>query len=462
VSNKIVQVNVSITQAPAPSRLQETGAMLTQGGTNTAPGTLTLLTSAADLEAILESPVPLVSLAWSGGTVTADLTVPQDGWTVGDVVPITIAGAAPIGYNGSYQGTVVDSTHVTYPLAGNPGMETTPGTIQLGAAKELQQMVTTFYAQPSAVNQSVYVLELGEGEPAAGVAALTDFILHNPQVIYSYLVPREWDNVSDFVDILADYDAPNALTYFFVTTTVANRAIYAGHKCVLAAVESPTVTPNEFSLAAEWAVTLNYNPSSTNQVPPLSFAFVYGVSPYPLRGNQTIFTELNTANVGWVGTGAEGGISTSIVFYGQMQDGNPFNFWYSADWAELNIDLALANEIILGSNNPAAPLYYNQPGINRLQNRGLQTLGQAVTNGLAIGKVKGYSLPAEQFRLNYLAGQYEGQIALNAEPFLIYSNENPSDYSIGRYAGFSCVYTPSRGFKQVLFDLNVTNIIAAP
>jgi hypothetical protein len=283
-------------------------------------------------------------------------------------------------------------------------------------------------------------------------------------VIYSYLVPRDWDDNADFLTLLGQFEDPTAKTYFFVTTTVAHRTVYAGKKDVLAIVEAPAISAapyaaGEFSLASEQFVTLNYTPSSTQRVTPLSYAFIYGVTPYPLPGNTAVFTELNTAHVGWVGTGAEGGISNTIIFFGELQDGNPFNFWYAADWAQINLQLDLANEVINGSNNPLAPLYYDQPGINRLQNRALNTMGRAISNGLGLGTLKGTQLSARQFATNFEAGMYEGQIVVNAEPFSVYTAENPGDYAIGKYAGLSCVFTPSRGFKQVFFSLNITNIV---
>jgi len=238
---------------------------------------------------------------------------------------------------------------------------------------------------------------------------------------------------------------------------VANRAVYAGIKSVLALVEAPAIPVTEFSLAAVWAVTLGYNPTSTNRVPPLAFAYVYGVTAYPLAGNSTTLTQLATANVSYVTTGAEGGISNTIVKYGHTADGNPFNYWYSADWAQLNVDLNLSNEVINGSNSTLAPLYYNQQGINRLQNRAAQTFGQAITNGLALGQVVLTQLPAATFAANFAAGLYNGQLAINAEPFTVYTAENPSDYAIGKYGGLAAVYTPLRGFEAIFFNLNVTN-----
>lgn len=457
MSNKIVVVNTTVTSAPAPDTRQKTGAFISQGGTTKAAQTLTLLTSLADLTAILAAAKTLNTLSWSGNVVTGT-TVSPHGWTNGDVVLATIAGASPAGYNGTFSITITGANTFTYPLTPNPGSETVPGTVTLWSESEVLQMGTTYFSQNS--YQAVYVLELGEGTAAEGVTALSTWITANPRTVYSYLVPREWDNVSSYLAFAATMASPISKTYFFTTTTVANRAAYTGLKCIFAEVESPTVAPTEFSLAGALGVTLNYNPGSTTQVPPLSYAFVYGVTPYPPAGNDAIFTELNTANVGWIGTGAEGGITTSCLFYGQLQDGNPFNFWYAADWVQINIDLNLSNEIINGSNS-FNPLYYNQAGIDRLQARAIQTANTAVSAGLGNGTVIGTSLPQQTFVNNYNAGLYQGYIVINAEPFLVNANENPNDYAQGVYRGFTCVFTPLRGFKQILFQLSVTNLIAA-
>lgn len=457
MSNNIVVVNVSQTQAPLPGTLQQTGALISQGGTNTTPNTLTLCPTLASLTAILATAKTLSTISWLSSVATGATASPH-GWNIGDTINATIAGASPTGYNGTYPITVTGTTSFTYPLSVNPGAISTPGTVILADESELLQMGTTYFANTS--NPAIYVLELGESEPTDGVTALAAWINTNPGIIYSYLVPREWDGVSSFQAFLGGFNAANSKTYFFVTTTVVNRAFYAGLKASLAEVESPNIAATEFSLSSAFGTTLGYNPTSSSMVTPLSYAYAFGVTAYPSAGNTAIFTELNAANVGWVGTGAEGGISNTILFYGQMGDGNPFNYWYSADWAQLNCEQAIANEIINGSNNPQNPLYYDQPGINRLQNRVVQTLQAAVSNGLALGTVVATTLPAAMFAANYQANLYQGQLVVNAEPFLIYSQENPNDYAIGKYAGLSCVYTPLRGFKQIFFNLNITDLIA--
>ena len=460
MSNAIVTVNVSTTSAPLPNMLQQMGAFISQGGTTQAAGTIYgPITTLADLTSILSTSKALSTLAWSASpNIVTGTTSSPHGWTIGDTVQIVIAGATPTGYNGTYAGTVTGTSTFTYPLASNPGSETVPGTVILADESELLTMGTTYFAQSSVVG--VYVLELGETTVAEGVTALSAWVTANPNTIYSFLVPREWDAVSSYVAFLGNHTAPNAKQYFFTTTTVANRNVYAALKSTLTQVEAPTIAATEFSLASDFAVTLAQRPSSTQRVTPLSYSYVYGVTAYPAAGNNATFTELNTANVGWIGTGAEGGISNTIIFYGQMADGNPWNYWYSADWIQINMDLALANEVINGSNNSQAPLYYDQSGVDRLQNRAIQVLNQAITNGLANGTVLPTKLSAIQFAANYNAGLYVGYLAINAEPFILNQQENPTNYAQGVYNGLSCVYTPSRGFKQIIFNVNITNLIA--
>ncbi|MDE2105059.1 MAG: hypothetical protein KGL39_47915, partial [Patescibacteria group bacterium] len=165
----IVQVNVSQQTAPTPSTLQQTGALISQGGTTLTPGTYQLLTSLQTLATYIQSAKALASLAWSNGVVTAT-TSAAHGFATNLHIPMVIAGASPTGYNGTFTATVTGTDTFTYPLLSNPGSETTAGTYLPESTNELNQMATTFFAQGSIV--PVYVLELGAGDAAAGVPVL--------------------------------------------------------------------------------------------------------------------------------------------------------------------------------------------------------------------------------------------------------------------------------------------------
>lgn len=431
--NQIVTVQVSQTIAPAPPTLQATGAFISQGGTTKAAQSTTLITQLADLTAILSAPAANTSLTWTTNVATVTTTAPH-GLPNGASMLVVIAGVTPSTYNGTFTATVTGTTTFTYPLLTNPGgSASVHGTWQLESAVQLLAMGTTFFAQGSA--QSVYVLELGPDTVANGVTDLTTYITANPGIFYSYLVPREWDSVSSFIAFLANYESTTAKTYFFITTTNANFGNYTAQmKDALTFIEAPSIPVTEFSAAAPFYVSLNYRPSATDQVTPFAYSFLFGVTPYPVTNNQSLFSAWKAAGVNWVGTGAEGGISTAILFWGTTMDLRDFIYWYSVDWVQINEKLALANEVINGSNNPQAPLYYDQNGINRLQARAQGVMNSAIAFGLALSPV-----------------------TVTAVPFATYVVQNPSDFPAGIYNGLSVTYTPKRGFKSITFFVDVTD-----
>ena len=442
MTNQIVTVNVSQTIAPTPSTLQQTAAFISQGATTLAPGTFSILTQDSDLTPLLEPGVSLTSLVWSSSVVTATTSTPH-GFTVGSTIQLVITGCTPTTYNGSFPCTITSTTVFTYPLTTDPGSTTVVGSVTSASEVELTAMTTTFFAQGSST--AVYVLELGAGSPASGLTALTSFInATSPQQFYIYVIPREWASEPTYQTFVANYEATTAMTYFFTTVTLSNYTSFTTlMKCVVPLIEAPSVvsdytagTVTEFTIAAVCYRVVSQNPSSVNLVPPLIFAELTGVTPYPTAGNAALFSTLKAANISWIGTGAEGGISNAILFNGKTADGRPFNYWYSVDWTQININLNLSNEIINGSNNPLAPLYYNQNGIDRLKRRAQSTMNTGIAYGLVLAPV-----------------------TVLAQGFFDYTTLNPSDYKIGRYAGMSVTYTPSRGFESIIFNINVTDFI---
>lgn len=436
MANDIVTVNVSRTLAPAPSTLQRTGAFVSQGGTNLAPGTTSLLTQELDLTPLTPAAIVISTMTWATGTVTVNTATPH-GIPVGKTVQGVIAGVTPTGYNGTFACTGVDADTFTFPLVSNPGSVTVEGTFQPYAVSELQQMANTFFAQGAAV--SVLVLELGLEADVDGIAALNTYLTANPNTIYSFLIPRAWASQATYVAMVNDYTSNTAKTYFYTTMTLANYGSFVTNKSksVVGMVEAPAIPATEFPLAALFYSVLNNNPSNTNKVAPTAFRFLTAVTAYPTLGNGPTLAALKTANVNYVGTGAEGGISNTIVKWGTTLDGRDVSYWYSIDWVQINLQLDLANEIINGSNNPINPLYYNQDGVNRLQSRAQATMDRGITYGLVL----------------------PGTGTVNAVPFRQYVTDNPSDYPIGKYAGLSTTYTPQLGFKEIIFNVNVSDFI---
>ncbi len=432
-------VNVVVTQqvASAPSQLQQTGAFVSQGGTTLAAGSTQLLTQSSDLTSILRPATVISTITWTGSVVTVTTTTAH-GIPSGDTVQIVIAGCTPTGYNGTFAGTSTGTNTVTYPLASDPGASTIEGTLQLANTLELEAMGNTFFAQGSTV--SVFVLELGTTTVSHGVTALNTYIEDNvghlptsptPQ-FYSYLLPKTWD-VSDAQVMAAQYEGTTAQVYFYVTTTLATYAGWDGIKSVFAALQSPSAPAIEFSTAAMYWASLSYDPSASNLAHPFEYTYVYSVTPYVLTNTQQVTLLANGVN--WVGTGAQGGISNTLIEGGTFMDLNPFNYWYCVDWLSINVAQALSAAIINGSNLPTNPLYYNQAGINTLQKVAQATVNNGISFGLILS-------PA----------------SVVATPFTTYVAQHPGDYATGTYNGLSLTFVPLRGFSSITIYLTASNI----
>lgn len=543
MTNPVVTVNVSIQTAPAPSILQKTGALISQGATNTSQGTRSLLTQLADLTPILTGAKAIASMSYAGGTVTVT-TVANHGFTISDVLLLTIAGVTPAGYNGVQTCTILSVNSFSFPLSVSPGVVTVQGVYTPEDVAELTEMATTFFAQGSA--QSVYVLELGAGNATDGATFLTAWITANPGIFYSYIVPRYWDGNSTFLGLLATLNGTGARTYFFVTTTLQNYALYAGSKCVLTLIEAPqygvwpanvvtsltwvngTVTAltttnhgvvpgqwfqfsgnspsgyngyflaqpgttantlvfnvaanpgmasvfgtlvqslysssgiaagTEFSHAADFQTTLNYNPSSSNRVTPLNYSFTFNTTPFPQQGNNALINTLLAAFVNLIGTGNFAGLSDTLLLGGNNQDGNPFKYWYSIDWTQINLALGLNNALVNGANNPSNPLDYDQPGINTLQQAAVSVMQQGIANGLVLNSIQATQLSASALQQALSNNAFNGYTLVNADPLASYSQENPNDYAAGRYNGITVVYTPLRGFESITVQVTVSNFV---
>ncbi len=387
--NQIVTVNVSQQLASAPSKLQRTGALISRGATENAVGSTYFLSSFADLANIEFTEAP------------------------------------------------------NYP--------------------ELLAMVTTFFAQNQSYSafaggtasatggQGVYVFEAGSSTTASEVAEVAAFIANptvpvnasdsTPVPMYSWLTPFAWDQSADLNALCVTLDGTTQLSYFFISTTLPSGAgtgyeFWAGVKSQFIFVPTyVTTTPViEFTTAAPFYVSLAYNPSPTNLVSPFEWHYLYGVTPLVLTNSQI---SALPAYVSFCGTGAEGGISNTLLVGGNMGDSNPFNYWYSIDWVIINQSLALSAAVINGSNRPTNPLYYNQAGINQLQKTSQAVMISAVAFGLVLAPV-----------------------TVTAVPFNTYVAQNPGDYATGTYAGLACTFTPARGFSAITINLTATNIPA--
>lgn len=431
ITPNIVTVNTTVTRAPQPSQLQQSGAVVSTGGSTLAAGADQYCGQLSDVTNLLSPSLPLASLAWASGLVTATASASL-GLSTGETFTVIIAGATPAGYNGTYKATVTGTDTFTYPLAATPGTETAPGTYSPPTAGFLIDAATTFFAQGNGVG--LYVLELGpETTSAAAITALAAWITANssPQQFYAYLVPGSWD-VSESTELnalAANYSSPTGKTYFFVTTTGTNIAAYAGNKAVIATVPSPTAAVAEHQASAPFYQWLVNNPSASNRLAPMSYRFAYGVTPWVLKGNGPAISTVLSAFGNIIMPASEGGLSNSMLSRGTTMDGQQASSWYGIDWMQINAKQQLAAGVINGSNqNP--PLLYDQDGVNSLESIADQVGSSAVSFGCGL------------------------TVTVSAESFANYTAANPNDYAAGNYAGLSAVMTSQNGFLTVTFNLD--------
>ena len=369
LSPTIVNVNATVTSAPAASTLQQSGCLVSVGGTSLTTNTSLYCANLAAVTAILSA-------------------------------------------------------------AGN--------------FAELTKMATTFFAQSSAAGGPVglYVLEIGAqgGVVATQITALGTWITANPLVFYAFLLPAAWDtsNSAGVNTMAANYSSATGRTYFFVTTSSTNLSSYT-NKAIFATVPSPTAATGEFQAACPFYQWLANSPAQATPAVPMGYRFVYGVTPWVYISTAGVN---NLATIGTILggygnviiTGAEGGISTSMLTKGTTMDGNQAMLWYCVDWILTNAKLYMANAII-NSSNSNTPILYNQQGINSLLAVANQICSSAVSFGLALTAVT------------------------TATSFQAYTTANPSAYAAGTYNGFSCTVTPQLGFESITFNLNATKFV---
>ncbi|MCO4880238.1 hypothetical protein [Paraburkholderia caribensis] len=435
-ADDIVVINVSTQFAPKANNLQKIGDLVSQGGTTLAPGTRQLITQKKDLTSILKVALNNTALQWATGTVTVTTSTPH-GIPTGDTVRWTVQGAIPAAYNGTFDVTSLTADSFTYSLVNNPGAATGFGTSIDASVSEVTAMANTYFAQGR--TNSVYVLELGEGTAAEGVADLRAYLDANANREYGFLVPRSFAAEASFPALVGDNSANDAMVYFFTTFSTqnaANAGAFAGMKGFFGFVEDDNTPVTEFTLASVFFKILNRSPSNAEKVPPLQNGFLTGVTNGQFTDQQ--ISTYQSLNLSYAIVGSEGGLTNTILKGGKVGSGVFFNFWYSTDWAIINLHLNLANEVINGSNSTINPLYYRQSGIDRLEGRAQQVMNSGISFGLFLD-------PAP----------------VSAVDFVTYTTSNPSDYAAGLYTGLSCQAVPQNGFTRIEFQLEVTDIPGA-
>ncbi|OYV61584.1 MAG: hypothetical protein B7Z69_00535 [Actinobacteria bacterium 21-73-9] len=430
-ATNIVNVIESVTVAAAPSTLQSTAALVSLGGTTAAVNSLSLLTQASDLALIKSGagnstelqnnvyafygqgaalPLYVLELGTGGTAATLQTWINANLQTVyafttpaaWDTV-VTIPAPATPTLGTVSGGTLSGATYYVKITYVNGIGETLPSTEASEAVPANSLLVVDSpTAQAGATGYNVYVSTTTGTETKqtpTPIAIGTNWTLPTTGLVTGGPLPTTNTTGSEFAGVLSAFSSPSSRVYFFLLSTVNTYSQYAGIKAANVSVPSPTAASTEAPHVAEMYQFVSNAPSAVSPMRQQDFRFAYGVTAWPLLNNQTTLTELLTANVNVILTGAEGGISNTILRNGTMMDGNDASVWWEA---------LLAVE------------------------------QQVVTNGVAWGVINP-NLP----------------ITLTAIPFVTYATANPGDYSKGIYNGLALTCTPMRGFREITFNLTV-------
>ena len=432
---QIVNLNTVVTRAPTPSQLQQSGALVSVGGTTLTIGKYQFCNELLAVEALLSATGNYVELTNMATTFFAQ------GNSVG-VYLLELGANADIDTQiASLQTWITANPGIIYAYLVPVDWDTLSqdvGSITVGAG------TYTYTATPTVT----FTAATGGGVTATGTVVLSgtqvaSITITNPGYYPSQAAPTATlsaastgtaptltVNMANVMDAFAaNYASPSGKTYFFTTTTTSGAASYAPNKSVFAVVPSPTAVSTEFQAATAFWNWLNNNPGSANPLAPMAYRYVYGVTPWVQAGNTTNINNTLSEYANIILTGAEGGISNACLFKGTTMDGEQSAWWYGIDWFQIQVKQALAAAVINGSNsNP--PLLYDQAGINTLQKVAQQVANNAVTFGCALSAV------------------------VTATPFATYVVENPNDYNAGIYSGFLCNIVGQNGFLVLNFYID--------
>ena len=354
-----------------------------------------------------------------------------------DIVTLNVSQVLAATPNNQLQRGVIVTQGGTTGAAGTiatlTGQATLTAILGVGtAATLLRAQYTTFLAN-NPLGLSVDVLELATGTTAAGVTALGVYVAANVKKYSGYLLPDGWNVEATLPAFLNLYTSNTSKLTFYFHALATDIATFTGIKSAYILAKSLTMPATESTVSSVFATVLNTAPSATNKVAPFCFRYLNGVTSYGVTDAQA--TTFKAGNLNYVDTGAEGGISNTLLKWGKTCDGKTLNYWYAVNWFQINAEQAISNAVINGSNNALSPLYYNQIGINTLQN-----VAQGAANqGISYGMIQ--------------------MAVINATPYVAYTTANPTDYANQIYNGLSCTMTPQMGFQSITFNLAVTDFV---
>lgn len=438
---EIVKLNTSVTASPQPSQLQQSGALISLGGTTLTTNDTLFCATLADVTAILSSSgnyTEVTDMATTffaqgskvgvyvlelGAQSTVDDGVAALTTWITDNPGVFYAYLTPADW-----GSTIDQVGSITVTNGGSGYTAAP-TVTISAPSQ----GTTATATATVQNGSVVSITVTD--PGSGYASSPTVTISAPTSGTTATATAALD--SPLSVLVKNYSSADSKTYFFITDVTADSDLYFGDKGAFVFIESPTAVSSEFGAAAPFYNWLANNPGANNVLAPMAYRFLYGITAWEQSGNTATINQIltNDANLALLGT--EGGLNSStILFKGLLADGTQAAAWYGIDWIQVQAKQALAAAIINGSNgNP--PLLYNEMGIKTLAAIAQRICDDAVSYGCA-----------QSAEVSYI-------------PFGTYTAANPNNYAAGIYNGLTATVTMQYGFLTITFNLDAVAFAAA-
>ena len=451
ITPRIVNLSASVVYAPKPSQLQQSGALVSVGGTTLTTGTYQFIPAASSLTAILSTAgnyAELTNMASSffaqgnavgfyvlelgaNADVVAQINALQTWITANPRVFYAYLTPADWDIDGEEVGSI------TYPT--NTATYTTAPTITIAAPTGTGGIQATATAQidTSGALTGITITNPGyyPAQPAPTATLSAASTGTSPTLTVNL--------VNEFAVMANNYASPTSKTYFFGTTTYQTITNYltqsgspgSGPKSLYMKCPSPVSPSTEFPAAEDFYQWLSNNPGPAKQLSGMAYRYLYGTTPWPDSGYSNEIDTILSNYGNYTGTGAEGGSSNACIFKCTTMDGEQASFWYGVDWAQINSQLQVSAEVINGANTQP-PLIYNQSGVNTLQSVAQSVLNTAVKyNCILSGTV-------------------------TATPFYTYVTDNPGNYKAGIYGGLLGSITGIAQFLQIDYQMTVSEFVA--
>jgi hypothetical protein len=278
---------------------------------------------------------------------------------------------------------------------------------------------------------ALYILEIGTGGTVANVAT---YLQNGTRPVpYSIICPTAWTTDEGLKSLAQTYDGADDRFYFAINT-LPSASFFVGIKSVWTMAKPAGSPATEHPAAALAALIASYNLSPAELMTSIRYSYMPGFTPFQPTKLQksTLFAQ----RINWIDTGKEAGLSdVTLLENGVASDGLRLGFWYATNWAQINIERDLAAAVINGSADTDNPLFYDQDGIDRLQQVAQATVNRGISFGLIAGAPK-----------------------VTAVSFADYKASNPADVAAGIYKGLALTFEPEKGFSAITIYFTVSNI----